>query len=762
MSKSGESSRSSSNASQKNNPEKSVEQQPSNESTGQQDAIQTDALNEGLKTKAVPFHALQFPLDKGPQGGWKKRPRSPGLKWYRKYDSLESLKHGRVLVIDYIKQDHSKQGMRKVAAQEISSVEGLRKMYSNPERCGAAILRVMHCQNAGWAVPFLLHKFNITAKDDLVGTDFGKYVKYVRPERRGNKPFLSGKSWQTVHDPWRGISRTSFGLDYMKQYECPRSSIKAACKKDKMFELNYYNDDDQPEYGWDVYVQRLSCYIQHREPTLDVPNFLESPYNEAKSERDPHRYVPDLESLDNGNTIIIFENSQTGSIEDTAIAARQQWESRWRRLPFYLAYESHDVSNDDVLSLECMKIILQDVWKAIAENWEDFLDVCNTHVSILEEKIYEQPADESRAPELWTNSSMWLKVERLVAIHDAVLKEMQQNLKEFISEGELEDNWLEAIPADMEKIKDLTEENLTKPTANLADLMYKSVGIRDSRHSLQLNTSMWRLSWITFIFLPLTFISSFFGMNVDIFQSDPGYPSIRYYFASAVPMMFITLILWYIVKHFLASRRQTPYQRGIYEHFFFQLASAYPGLWSRTGPNENLAPGSAMDRLKWRLVTFWNDPAKTVRAGAADADEEYDDLGAWSRFKRSLTRRWTSQIRVSEKDVDDPTVTTTTSALEEGKVSNDDTSDHIEIRTPVQAAQFMRTAATGDLPGGMLEIPGSPVAESTFMRKQTIVSPRPSSAGSSGANRSSGIMVEEEPNTWLRDYGVRLNDVNLY
>lgn len=88
---------------------------------------------------------------------------------------------------------------------------------------------------------------------------------------------------------------------------------------------------------------------------------------------------------------------------------------------------------------------------------------------------------------------MWLKVERLVSIHQAVLKEMQQNLKEFISDDEVEDNWLEASPADMEKISDLTEENLTKPTANLADLMYKSVGIRDSRHSLQLNTSMWRL-----------------------------------------------------------------------------------------------------------------------------------------------------------------------------------------------------------------------------------------------------------------------------
>jgi len=351
----------------------------------------------------------------------------------------------------------------------------------------------LHCQNADWAIHFLLHKFNITARDDLVGTDFGKYVKYKRPEIRGGKPFLSAKSWKTTHDPWRGVSRTSFGLDYLKHYECPKSRTKKEDEKDKMFELNHYDDEDQPRYGWDVYVQQLSCYIQHKEAIHDIPSYLESPYKNDKNGSNPYRYVPDLQSLDNGNTIIIFENSQSGSIEDTAIVARQQWESRWRRLPFYLAYESHDISNDDNLALECMKIILQDVWKSITESWEDFLDVCNTHVSILEEKIYEQPADESRAPELWTNSSMWLKVERLASIHEAVLKETQNNLEEFLSEGDVEEEWLSASPGDMKKINDLVQENLTKPTANLADLMYKSVGIRDSRHGLQLNTSMWRL-----------------------------------------------------------------------------------------------------------------------------------------------------------------------------------------------------------------------------------------------------------------------------
>ena len=87
------------------------------ESTQSESAVQTDTFDarispeediqfkDGIqpKTSAVPYSAMQFPMSKGPHG-WKKRPRSPGLKWYKAYDTPESLTTGRVLVIDYVKQ----------------------------------------------------------------------------------------------------------------------------------------------------------------------------------------------------------------------------------------------------------------------------------------------------------------------------------------------------------------------------------------------------------------------------------------------------------------------------------------------------------------------------------------------------------------------------------------------------------------------------------------------------------------------------------
>lgn len=391
-----------------------------------------------------------------------------------------------------------------------------------------------------------------------------------------------------------------------------------------------------------------------------------------------------------------------------------------------------------------MKIILQDIWKSITETWEGFLEVCNNHMSILEDKIYDGPADETRAPELWINSSMWLKVERLISIHSAVLKEMQSHLGELSNDPAEGDDWLESSTGDMERLSNLVQEDLVKPTASLADLMYKSVEIRDSRHSLQLNTSLWRLSWITFIFLPLTFIVGFFGMNVDTFS---GNPSIKWYFITAVPMMVFVFIFWYFIKHFLARRRQTPYQRGIYESLFHELAIKYPHLWSHSGPRDVIRPQGYFNRARWNLILYWNSPEKTIKAGPVE-DSEYDGLGVWSRCKRILTRRWTSQIRKLDRGHDDASAST----LEDG--SNEDHLVGGGIGEVTELITLPVTENAENLPGGMLKIPVPPPPwtrpQSASSRAASVE--RPGSKGSS-AQRNSGVIVEEERPTWLRDLG---------
>jgi len=154
------------------------------------------------------------------------------------------------------------------------------------------------------------------------------------------------------------------------------------------------------------------------------------------------------------------------------------------------------------------------------------------------EKIYQQPTDDGQAPELWSGLAHWHYYEKLMFYHINIVNGMRKNLVEM--EGNLsgEGLWLKESPEDFQRLSHLIQEDLVGKTDHLSDLMYKSVAFRDSRVSLQLGMSMWRLSWITFVFLPLTFMVGFFGMNVDTFA---GSPSIKWYFVTAVPFVCVPL-----------------------------------------------------------------------------------------------------------------------------------------------------------------------------------------------------------------------------
>ncbi|KAL9108351.1 MAG: hypothetical protein Q9227_006811 [Pyrenula ochraceoflavens] len=721
------------------------------------------------------------------------RPQSPSLPWHKPASQLD-LKQGRVLVIDFQKATSADKNRRKVIAQELFCVEDLRKLYKTSNRTDEAnkSLRLFHVQNAPWATRFLLKKFNIQDKDDVVGTDFGHYARYKRPERRGGKPFLTGRTWRVTHDPWRKIAKTSFGLDYLKPYRVHDQSGRGRgrtrqefdAQNLKMMEFNCYDRDENPTYGYDVFIQRLSCYVQHKERSPPSPSkVVDSPYHDGyvdpqKAEED-HKYRPKLDTLDNENAIIIFENSHSGLITDTLIAAREEWEKHWRRLPFYLAYESTNVKeSEDLLGVQCAKMILDDVFKGVVYNWDNFMEIAQTHVSILEDKIYDQPADETRAPELWGNSSQWLKVEKLMFTHMDVVKEMRIRLRELTDDipdetGERDsDFWLEEIPNDFERLTTIVQEDLIKPTQALISLLYQSVSIRDSRHSLQLGTSMWRLSWITFIFLPLTFMVGFFGMNVDTFSTDP---SIKWYFIVAIPFMFCVLAGWFIMKHILARQRQTPYQRGIYENFFHDLAVENPSLWSRAGPRDGIIPASRLDKLKWSLIRLWSRPEKTIRATVDQDENGYgatDDLGEWAKLKRYLTRKWTRQIHTLQRRPvsSDGNLTDLeeggSASVEDLGIVADGVLGATELLTVPAANVVEESAAPGHLRFVRASLPGHTIQQqqkqqrsastgsvSSVMRAGGATSLVAAARKSSSEGRNSAVMVEEEDPTWLTELG---------
>ena len=92
-----------------------------------------------------------------------------------------------------------------------------------------------------------MHKCNIDHRHESVNTKFGHWAQNGRPQTRAGRPLLRGKTWKTEQDPWRGIRRTAFGLDYLKAFplddpEADRSKLRER-RQTKMMELNCYNQD---------------------------------------------------------------------------------------------------------------------------------------------------------------------------------------------------------------------------------------------------------------------------------------------------------------------------------------------------------------------------------------------------------------------------------------------------------------------------------------------------------------------------------------
>ena len=355
-------------------------------------------------------------------------------------------------------------------------------------------LRHIHDQ---FQIRFARHRH----KTDFLEWSTGKLEEDIEQQAARQTDF-----WRPTEDRTSEIVRTAFGLEYLvpqpllsyNTSENEGNSKESGIKSLKMVQT-------VPEYG----LQRLSVYIQ-----LNKAEDTAVQLGLFPKDRLPF-------TLD--NSVIVCDSMYKGVPTGELISGRGAWQH---------LYEDLEDVDTPMLSA-----VIQLIFDTIAGKWSAYVLSMHNHIAALEEIIYDQPADDSRAPALWGISKQLLQAERLMKFHMLLIENVQRDLTNLTGNTKHPD-WLGQNLTEFNRLSSEVEEMLKKPVANMVDLvsqgllsfveqanaclqMYKSISIRDARQSLELNTSMWRLSWITFIFLPLTFLAGVFGMNVSELTSNP-------------------------------------------------------------------------------------------------------------------------------------------------------------------------------------------------------------------------------------------------
>ena len=155
----------------------------------------------------------------------------------------------------------------------------------------------------------------------------------------------------------------------MKRYRCNKHEDPTIKRRPtRVTGLMGFDESENPILHSNVFAQRTSMYVQYAQPDMQTPRDLVSPYHTVGD-------IPGEDRYDNGNTVIILENSDSNSIYDTVIEARGEWEARWRRMSFYLPLTSKGEHTDDHEFIgDCMRTITADFFKAVAQSWDDLLD----------------------------------------------------------------------------------------------------------------------------------------------------------------------------------------------------------------------------------------------------------------------------------------------------------------------------------------------------------------------------------------------------
>jgi hypothetical protein len=383
-----------------------------------------------------------------------------------------------------------------------------------------------------------------------------KFKDWMTSSKLGRSTGRRITSWSKLTPPDVLGSEFAFGFERFEEYVLSAVKTNDARYLDVVNEAYRCGVFDRSEFAKLPSVPRLALYCHDDE--------VDSFFNTHGSRQPLFQ-----------RTVVVVETRPMHLSSENSLITRWARQEVWDEL--FESYDGNTIAPDiNFASHLLTRTLLSAVMDERVDDWSAHFQEVGRHLGMLESHVYEHSSDDSHSTDLWSLSKHLIEARALVSQHASTTiwaqavsntfattqwaKAVAESEDEKRWNEEREKQWLHEQHNELKNIADSVQNEYLEIIDHLIDLMYKSVSIRDARLSLELNASLWRLSWITFIFLPLTFLVGFFGMNVDTFVRDA--PSLKWYFVAAVPLMIFIFMSWMTFKNLISDSRGLPKRLG--------------------------------------------------------------------------------------------------------------------------------------------------------------------------------------------------------
>lgn len=263
--------------------------------------------------------------------------------------------------------------------------------------------------------------------------------------------------------------RAAFGLQYLVPQLPSVSILESHSRFSKKSRLKAVVESSNEDVH-DNSLQRLSVYIQlPRDSAVSVGATESSSeaYNLAiRSIADQSKKKAGRPKLACERTVVILDSR----LKAIATAPLITGEEPWQQL---LEDFNEPSSQNGCLALAVVGL----AFDAVAARWGHYILCMHNYIASLEERVYENPADDSRINALWSVSKQLLQAERLLKFHILLLENIQNDFGGLLQEDSLPTDWLRPNLDEFKRLSSEVEETLKKPTAHMVDLVSSQISL---------------------------------------------------------------------------------------------------------------------------------------------------------------------------------------------------------------------------------------------------------------------------------------------